>query len=236
MIDPRYRNLKMNIQPEAQGVPAQPRGAFGGPPKRNWGRKAVLAMKAIAELDPRYRGGFAQQQAQFDAQDQRALQAPKEAERQAAIAEFAKTLTPEQQMLFGLNPNAAIEGMTQQAFSGPRDRKIVKGVDGKQYYEDTKEPVLPGVQATVDEMTPYQAEQIRLQQERLNFQKNRPVQNGISIGADGSIQIGGPAGAATTRQMAGQDAQQLASARQKVQDLQPVLNTMYAARAGAPAT
>jgi hypothetical protein len=232
MIDPRYRNLKMNIQPdEAQGAPAQPRGAFGGPPKRNWGRKAVLAMKAIAELDPRYRGGFAQQQAQFDAQDQRALQAQKEAERQAMMAEFAKTLTPEQQTLFGMAPDAVIEGMTKQAFSGPQERKIIKGADGFNYYADTQERVLPNAEAPTPEMTPYQAEQIRLQQERLNFQKNKPVQNGIYFGADGSVQIGGPAGAATTRQMAGQDAQQLANARQRAQDLQPVLNTMYAARA-----
>jgi hypothetical protein len=60
---------------------------------------------------------------------------------------------------------------------------------------------------------------------------NRPTDNGITIGADGTVQIGGPAGAATTRQMAGQDASQLADARKRANDLQPVLNTMYAARA-----
>lgn len=147
MIDPRYRNLKMNIQPEAQGVPARPRGAFGGPPKRNWGRKAVLAMKAIAELDPRYRGGFAQQQAQFDAQDQRALQAQKEAERQAAMEEITKSLPPGMAPFMKAAPNEVMGGLIDQKLAPPQERKIVEGADGHKYYADNRQRVLPGVQA-----------------------------------------------------------------------------------------
>ena len=80
----------MNIVPEggAQSAPVRPRGAFGGPPRRrggDWGRKAVLAMKALTELDPRYRGNFQQQQDMYAQQDALAAE-------EARKARFNKTL------------------------------------------------------------------------------------------------------------------------------------------------
>ena len=80
-------------------------------------------------------------------------------------------------------------------------------------------------------LTEYQEQQLALQRERLDFQKNKPAQNGITIGPDGTIQIGGPNGGATTRYTAAQDASQLKDARDRANNLAPVLNTMYAARA-----
>lgn len=234
MIDPRYRNLKMNVVPEggAQSAPVRPKGAFGGPPRR---RSAWDALKVIGgtlqDLDGSMGYGHreAAMQGLRSRNEQIRLQQENEA-RQAKMAAFAKTLTPEQQTLFGLNPNAAIEGMTQQAFSQPETQDPFTLSQGQTRFDAQGNPIA-SVDPKAPGMTEYQRQQLALQQERLDWQKSKPAQNGISIGADGSIQIGGPAGAATTRHMAGQDAQQLASARQKAQDLQPVLNTMYAARA-----
>lgn len=58
-----------------------------------------------------------------------------------------------------------------------------------------------------------------------------PQNNGITVLPDGTVQVGGAAGAATTRYQANQDAAQLADARDKANQLVPVLNAMYAARA-----
>lgn len=69
-----------------------------------------------------------------------------------------------------------------------------------------------------------------MQRDKLDWQKSKPSQNGITIGADGTVQIGGPAGAATSRYMAGQDATQMSAARERANDLQPVLQTLYSAR------
>lgn len=72
MFGPPSKHTKLNFVPpnSSQSAPKRPRGAFGGPPK--WGRKAVLAMRALTELDPRYRGATAFQQDQFSAMDARA--------------------------------------------------------------------------------------------------------------------------------------------------------------------
>lgn len=57
-----------------------------------------------------------------------------------------------------------------------------------------------------------------------------PPSGGITIAPDGTVRIGGSNGGATTRQFATNDAQLMKDLRQREQDLQPVLNTMYAAR------
>jgi hypothetical protein len=160
----------------------------------------------------------------FDQSDARRAAAEEEQRRQAMMQKYTDGLSPEMAQLAQLAPDKFLESQMEQAFAGPDGPSYADQLAREKFeYEKTQDANAPA-------LTPYQEQQLALQRERLDFQKNKPSQNGITIGADGTVQIGGPAGLATTRQMAGQDATQLAQARQKAADLQPVLNTMYAAR------
>lgn len=205
--------------------PQRPRGGLGGPPKRNWGRTAALAMSALSELDPANRGSTMYMRDRFDESDARRAAAAEDQRRQDALARYTEGLSPEMAELAQLAPDAFLKAKVEQSFAQPEGPSYADILARERFeYEKTQD-------ANAPELTPYQAEQLRLAQERLDFQRNKPDQNGITIGADGTIQIGGPSGAATSRQMAGQDATQMADARERANALQPVLNTMYAARA-----
>ena len=72
-----------------------------------------------------------------------------EKKRKEALEKLLKTtpLTPAQRAAIEMNPDIATEYMARSAFSGPGERRIIKGADGFNYYEDTGERVLPNVTA-----------------------------------------------------------------------------------------
>jgi hypothetical protein len=149
----------------------------------------------------------------------------KQAQQQAAMEQMLQGMTPEQRMAYQANPDAFGKAYSDSLF---REQKpFVVGKDSR--LTDADGNVILG--ATPQVITPYQVQQLALDRDKLNWQMNQPSQNGITIGADGTVQIGGPSGAATSRYMAGQDATQMSEARQRANDLQPVLQTLYSARA-----
>lgn len=244
MFGPPRKHLKMNIVPEggAQSAPVRPRGAFGGPPKRrggDWGRKAVLAMKALTELDPRYRGNFQQQQDLYAQQDFLASQEADKARRDAAMAKFGKELTPQQQALFAIAPDAVIGAKAEQMFATPEGPSFADQLAARKFEhekrmdkEELHRDSLPQSPEWVDIETPPGMQGVWQENTKTGAKKRvaGPPSNGISIDKDGNITIGGPNGGATTRYTAAQDASQLAEARDRANQLTPVLNTMYAAR------
>lgn len=59
-----------------------------------------------------------------------------------------QNLTPDQRAVVSqMEPEAAYGLLAKEAFKGPQERKTIKGADGYNYYVDTGERVLPGVEA-----------------------------------------------------------------------------------------
>jgi hypothetical protein len=80
--------------------------------------------------------------AQFANQQQ--LMAQKKAQ-QEARNQFLQGLAPEQQAYAQAFPNQFGQAYGNQMFAAPKDRKVIQGADGFNYYQDTGERVLPGV-------------------------------------------------------------------------------------------
>ncbi len=82
---------------------------------------------------------------------------------------------------------------------GRGGRNIITGADGRKYYEDTQEPVLPnvqpkpqGAQSDIAKLTAdYRAGLISEQDYTAKRDKILAADRGITIGPDGTIQIGG---------------------------------------------
>lgn len=229
--NPRKRHLKANIVPEGgpQSAPVRPKGAFGGPPRRrNWMDALGVIGGTMMDLDGTMGGGN-----QRDAIDrvhfhrEQENQRVQEAQRQAKMQQILQGMTPQQQQAYQANPEAFGKAYSESLFR--EKNPVVVGENSR--LADLEGNVLLGAAPKAPEaITPYQEQQLALQRDKLDWQKSKPSQNGITIGADGTVQIGGPAGAATSRYMAGQDATQMSAARQKANDLQPVLQTLYSAR------
>lgn len=100
-----------------------------------------------------------QQQARTQAFLQRMVQSPKGIPGSAVDPSYRPPGMPDSSPLAGMDPaqqtylqglmkvdpGAAMKAITEHRFQGGGERRIVKGADGKQYYTDTREPVLPGV-------------------------------------------------------------------------------------------
>ncbi len=88
---------------------------------------------------------------QFDmARRDRAQQQQERAEQRNATMEYLKTTGrfSDNQLNAAQGSPQVMNALLQQSFAGPKERKMVQGADGYQYYADTGERVLPGVQAT----------------------------------------------------------------------------------------
>jgi len=144
------------------------------------------------------------------------------------MEQMLQGMTPEQRMAYQANPEAFSNAYVDNLF---RERKPIVVGESSRLADDEGNVILDAVPETLPPITPYQVQQLALDRDKLNWQMNQPSQNGITIGADGTVQIGGPSGAATSRYMAGQDATQMSEARRRANDLQPVLQTLYSARA-----
>lgn len=97
---PRSQSLVPVNSAQSAPMPKQPRGAFGGPPKpkgRGWQDKVLLAMRAITELDPEYRGSF---QAERD----RMAGREKQAQQSQAFEQAVQQYSPEQQQALRAMP------------------------------------------------------------------------------------------------------------------------------------
>ena len=108
----------------------RPRGGLGGPPKRNWGRTAALAMSALSELDPANRGSTMYMRDRFDQSDERSRL---RAEEEARKARFGKALenvgmpgmgglSPEQMsFLYGVKRDGVMDARDERNFNRAGD-------------------------------------------------------------------------------------------------------------------
>jgi len=80
--------------------------------------------------------------AQFANQQQQLAQ---QKAQQEARNTFLQGLPPEQQAYAQAYPNQFGQAYGNQMFAAPKDRKVIQGADGFNYYLDTGERVLPGV-------------------------------------------------------------------------------------------
>ena len=70
-----------------------------------------------------------------------------EQQRQQAMQQMiAGIKDPHQRRIAMMNPQAYSKAMAEAAARGPKERRIIKGADGRNYYADTGEPVLPGME------------------------------------------------------------------------------------------
>ena len=147
-----------------------------GPREGAWGRG--LAAGLLSDNRARERQKERERQAQMDAlrkqEYEMRLQQMQQAEfekRRARAEEEAQREYFNQALKDPTNmelwakadPEAFQAAQIKSAFSGPAERKTIKGADGYQYFQDTGERVLPGVQAKPEGgMTPYQSFQAEL--------------------------------------------------------------------------
>lgn len=122
--DPRKRHMKANFAQKERAYKemGRPRGGLGGPKRRGnkWDALKVLG-GTLMDLDGTM--GYGHRDAAMQGiQGRRAQedQQRREAERQAQMAKFAEGLTPEQQALFQIAPNAVIGGKAEQMFAQPQ--------------------------------------------------------------------------------------------------------------------
>ena len=82
----------------------------------------------------------------------------------------------------------------QELLKGPEYYAPVETDNGfAQFSKDGSDPrQFEGIAPAPETMTPYQEDQLGLSRERLDWQKSKPQSNGITIGSDGTVQIGGP--------------------------------------------
>lgn len=246
---PRKRHMKANFMPKERAYKemGRPRGGLGGPKRRSnkWDALKVLG-GTLMDLDGTMGYGHMNQAAQGIQQRNAMMAEQAERERrQAMLTKYTDGLTPEQAQLAQLAPEKFLDAKVEQAFAQPAGPEYqFMNIDGVGYRGDKREGTLTALtdryiepEAPVETWSPipppenmggyWERNDVTGQTRRVAA----PPSNGISIDKDGNIQIGGAQGGATTRYMAGQDAAQLADARERANALQPVLNTMYAARA-----
>ena len=210
-----------------QSQPKKKGGMFSGGGK-GWDALAMIS-GTLRDLDGTMgRQNYAQAVQNIQGRRAQDEAKAKQAQQQAAMEQMLQGMTPEQRMAYQANPEAFSNAYVDNLF---RERKPIVVGESSRLADDEGNVILDAVPETLPPITPYQVQQLALDRDKLNWQMNQPSQNGITIGADGTVQIGGPSGAATSRYMAGQDATQMSEARRRANDLQPVLQTLYSARA-----
>lgn len=165
-------------------VPPKPRGFMGGPPQRRQRFMDTLSVlgATLKDLDGTMGTGnaaLAMDRVQYNRSMRE--QEAQERERMARQQEFMSRLTPEQQIAYQANPDAFGKAYAEKMFAGEPERRTIKGVDGKNYFVDTGEPVLPGVEVPEKQMSPYEQARIDLQRDRLEFDKDRPRTPLVSV-------------------------------------------------------
>lgn len=109
------KNERFKMERPPNSIPPRPAGGLGGPSRRTWQQKALLAARAITELDPEYRGSFQAERDRMDGADQQRQQA-------AAFEQAIGQYSPEQQQALRAMP-------MEQAMSYLADRMLPSRAD-----------------------------------------------------------------------------------------------------------
>lgn len=175
----------------------------------------------LAQIDGRQNAEWERQQYE-QAQLQEQQQAAQEAQRrQALIGQL------------GLDPKAAAQfELTDKLPERPTYFAPVETSNGfTQFANDGSDPrAFEDVQAPKPQLDEYQLRQLELQERKFAHQQQNP-RNGISIGPDGTVQIGGPAGGQPLgRAGQGTNARELSAARETASTADATLQLANQAR------
>lgn len=146
----QMRSTGVTTEPVKQPKPAPRKrgGMFSG------GRGLMLLGAGLRDMDGTMGSNNFNTMLSYvtEQQEEERLRMEKEA-REAAMLAAMPNLTPEQRALFAANPSGVFDAATEMAFRAPSQRRIVEGADGRQYYTDTGELVLPNVTPKADPTT-----------------------------------------------------------------------------------
>ena len=128
----------------AQMMPRGGGGMIGAPSAPAPDRSGAAAIASLGDSAAKAIGGYMERNAADEAKAQKM---------KALTAHIDSLDIPEEQKVryrtfAAANPDGMFNVLAKQLTPG--ERRIIKGADGQDYYEDTKEPVLPGVKAPVE--------------------------------------------------------------------------------------
>jgi len=127
-------------------------------------QNAAREQAAVEEQRAQQAHQMEQQKARYDLTQQKA-EASRGYGRRAQEEQYLAQLPPEERPLaemMGVDEHAKLKA--KQQYGAPKERRIVKGIDGRSYYADTQEPVLKNIQKQQEAMSPYQAAQLKISQ------------------------------------------------------------------------